>query len=70
VAHSEHRRVEILFKPLEFGFDFRFSVVLGLENFNAGGVGGEADGVERGFVAGDEFDEGGLFVVGKLIGEA
>jgi hypothetical protein len=53
---SEAGWVEILFEALEFGFDFGLLVFLGVEDFDAGGVGGGADGGEGGFIAGDEFD--------------
>ena len=66
----ELRGIEIFFKALEFGFDFGFGVFLGFEDFRAGGVDGGADGVEGGFVAGDELDQRGFFVVGKLVGIA
>ena len=70
VPPSEHGGVEIFFKALEFGFDFRFGVFLGVEDLHAGRVGGQADGVEGGSIAGDKFDQCGLLIVGKLVGEA
>jgi hypothetical protein len=68
VPPSELRRVEIFLKALEFGFDFGFGVLFGIEDLHAGGGGGETDSVERGFIAGDELDQCGFAVVGKLPG--
>ena len=53
---SELRWIEIFFKTLEFGFDFGFGVFLRVEDLHTWGRRGGADRVERGFIAGDEFD--------------
>ena len=63
-APPEFGGVEIFAQALEFGFDLRFGVDFWVEEFYARRVGGGADGDEGGLVGGDEFDDGGFFIVG------
>ena len=69
MAPSEFGGVEIFAQALEFLFYFRFAVDFGVEDFDAGGGGGGFDWREGGLIGGDEFDDGGLFIVGGEPGE-